>query len=359
MKHTYIYQGRNYISSKRASEISDYSSDYIGQLCRAGKLDCQRVGHSWFVTEGSLRSHMTDVWSQDTLRSRASNLQKRFVKSQAMKSADVPLNDSKKRISSKQAALLSGYAADYIGQLCRGGKLDAVMIGKTWFVVEESLKGHMEKIRAEEEAKRISKIEKRNEKIVEKKESEQLSLENIAKKSNDVMIGRLAASLNVLDIRKNTAESLTSKLSMRTVADDFIKRSLLTRAMIVSAFVMLVGVGIYVAMEIPNEHAVDPGQQVAASIVPYPDIPYSVENSAETVPASRGIAVIPTSGSKAKDEEMKAAIKESFSDQVTVTPDARGESGVITPVFKNGKGNDFIYVMVPVDNSQNSNQHPP
>ena len=148
MNQTYIYQGKSYISSKRASEISDYASDYIGQLCRAGKLECQRVGHIWFLTEESLRSHMTKVWSADSLRSRANNLKRRFIKDN---STTLNVNvDEKPRITSKQAALMSGYAADYIGQLCRTGKLDAVLVGKTWMVAEVSLKDHLEKIRVEE-----------------------------------------------------------------------------------------------------------------------------------------------------------------------------------------------------------------
>jgi hypothetical protein len=31
-----------------------YTPDYIGQLCRAGKADCQLVGRSWYVSESSL-----------------------------------------------------------------------------------------------------------------------------------------------------------------------------------------------------------------------------------------------------------------------------------------------------------------
>ena len=54
-----------------------------------------------------------------------------------------PLNlKGKKFISAKRAAEISGYASDYIGQLSRMGKIEARMVGRTWFVSEESLKNH-------------------------------------------------------------------------------------------------------------------------------------------------------------------------------------------------------------------------
>lgn len=48
-KHEFVFFGKKYISLKRASEISGYTKDYIGQLCRGGKIKNERVGHNWFV----------------------------------------------------------------------------------------------------------------------------------------------------------------------------------------------------------------------------------------------------------------------------------------------------------------------
>src|SRR3989344_1941095 len=50
----------------------------------------------------------------------------------------------KEFISSKEAALTTGYASDYIGQLCRGGKVESRMVGRTWFVSKESILKHKE-----------------------------------------------------------------------------------------------------------------------------------------------------------------------------------------------------------------------
>ena len=48
------FSGKKFISLKRASEISGYVKDYIGQLCRADKIEARRVGRDWFVNFDNL-----------------------------------------------------------------------------------------------------------------------------------------------------------------------------------------------------------------------------------------------------------------------------------------------------------------
>ena len=52
-----ILNGKNHVSSKRAAEITGYAKDYIGQLCREGRIEARLVGRSWYVDEESLRRH--------------------------------------------------------------------------------------------------------------------------------------------------------------------------------------------------------------------------------------------------------------------------------------------------------------
>jgi len=59
-----------------------------------------------------------------------------------------------------------------------------------------------------------------------------------------------------------------------------------------------------------------------------------------------GLVVIPSTG---KDEEVKEKIKESFSDEVRVEPEDK-TSGIIIPVFKEGEGERYLYIMVPIQN---------
>lgn len=46
-----------YISSKKAAEITGYAKDYVGQLCREGRVEATLVGRSWYVLESSIREH--------------------------------------------------------------------------------------------------------------------------------------------------------------------------------------------------------------------------------------------------------------------------------------------------------------
>ncbi len=55
---------------------------------------------------------------------------------------DEILIEEKKYISSKQAAKITGYAKDYIGQLCREGRVPARLVGRAWYVLESAIQDH-------------------------------------------------------------------------------------------------------------------------------------------------------------------------------------------------------------------------
>ncbi len=46
-----------YISSKGAAKLTGYAKDYIGQLCREGRVEARLVGRNWYVLEASIREH--------------------------------------------------------------------------------------------------------------------------------------------------------------------------------------------------------------------------------------------------------------------------------------------------------------
>ena len=54
------YMSKEYISLKEAAKISGYSSDYIGQLIRAGKLEGKQIfsNVSWVTTEDALQTYL-------------------------------------------------------------------------------------------------------------------------------------------------------------------------------------------------------------------------------------------------------------------------------------------------------------
>lgn len=48
---------KNYISSRRAAKLTGYAKDYIGQLCREGRVAARLVGRSWYVLETAIQDH--------------------------------------------------------------------------------------------------------------------------------------------------------------------------------------------------------------------------------------------------------------------------------------------------------------
>ncbi len=60
MNSELFFDKKRYISTKESSKISGYSSDYIGQLCRSGKLDCKRISNTWFIFSDSLDDYIKE-----------------------------------------------------------------------------------------------------------------------------------------------------------------------------------------------------------------------------------------------------------------------------------------------------------
>lgn len=73
---------------------------------------------------------------------------------------EVLVLDGKEYIKASKAAKDLGYTSDYVGQLCRGGKVSAHLIGRSWYVDKEELGTHretkkrMSKVKAREQAKK-------------------------------------------------------------------------------------------------------------------------------------------------------------------------------------------------------------
>lgn len=71
--------------------------------------------------------------------------------------------------------------------------------------------------------------------------------------------------------------------------------------------------------------------------------------SSDSLGARYGFMVVPSTGSTTRDELLKKSLKQMFADQVNVQFDQTGGSGVVTPVFQDGrKGGNYIFVLTPL-----------
>lgn len=126
-------EGVKYISSKRASELSGYSQDYIGQLARKGHIDARRIGGLWHVSMPSLQEYEARV---DTYRSQPPERRQ-------MNEPDSLITfDGKDYISAGRASKITGYHQDYVGQLARGGSIASRQVGNRWYIEREAVLAH-------------------------------------------------------------------------------------------------------------------------------------------------------------------------------------------------------------------------
>ncbi len=52
--------GVEYVKASQIAKQFRYTSDYVGQLCRSGKIDAKLVGRTWYVNPHSLEGHKTN-----------------------------------------------------------------------------------------------------------------------------------------------------------------------------------------------------------------------------------------------------------------------------------------------------------
>ncbi len=125
--------GTIYISSKRAAEITGYTQDYIGQLARGGQITAQRVSGLWYVVEEALKNY----------KSKADEFKPTPPAYQPQQDLDTSVSfDGKDYVSAQRASDITGYHADYVGQLARSGKILSRQIGNRWYVDREGLVEH-------------------------------------------------------------------------------------------------------------------------------------------------------------------------------------------------------------------------
>ncbi len=128
-------EGKTYISSKRASELTGYAQDYIGQLARGGKIDARRVAGLWYVQAESIKEH----------QERADAYVPAPHLAPEERAADsITGDDGFEYVSANRASKLSRYHQDYIGQLARSGTIPAQQVGNRWYVHMNALLSHKE-----------------------------------------------------------------------------------------------------------------------------------------------------------------------------------------------------------------------
>ncbi len=223
--------------------------------------------------------------------------------------------EGKNYISVRRASQETGYAQDYIGQLCRQKKIPAKLVGRTWFVDIESLNKY-------KDGSLLSVTKETPNKIEKPADLGSTSINYVAEKQVELpkLVGKKYNSFNNLNPHKNP-----SVLALSLIVTLFVVGNAIT------SWVDYLGLDLYSIGNNYNSLALVDGL---------------IESAGEVSSTSDGLVVFPNDEDA---EEKIESIKNSFSDEVEIFFDEGGESGVIRPVFRtSGDTDDYAFVMVPV-----------
>ncbi|MBI4068340.1 helix-turn-helix domain-containing protein [Candidatus Kaiserbacteria bacterium] len=136
-----ILEGKTYVSSKRAAQLTEYAQDYIGQLCRGGIADARRVNGLWYVTLASLEKHKTT--SAEIKAQAFAHMAN--VEPTSQKTDTILSFSGEEYVSSRHGAEITGYNPDYITQLARAAKIRSRQVGSRWYVSKVDVVANKEK----------------------------------------------------------------------------------------------------------------------------------------------------------------------------------------------------------------------
>ncbi len=269
---------------------------------------------------------------------------------------DALILQDKKYISAKRAAIIFGYSSDYVGQLCREGKIECTMVGRSWFVSEESVLNHkLSNSESEVSTEVTPKLVEQSAPVIpvvpvvpEVSKPAFLKPESkiedfIAHVSKPIVVSTpapiatplaapIASTTSVQQVK--VAEPIAKVPVISPIQVSHIKKSDKKHSKLDLSLVLLLLLLSAIFL--------------GRSFISY--FPFSSRDIVAT--AMNGIVVAPSLSSDSENESLKNDLRNPFSDEVQIKPDSSGTSGVIVPVFKESKGDDFLYVMVPVKDTK-------
>lgn len=329
MRNSLILQDKNYISAKRVQELFGYSSDYVGQLCRLGKIDAKMIGQTWFVTEESIISHKLSV--NESIKDK--NKEKRKISKKIYRDSvgisypkfnDVAVSDSvisNSLINRVASHVNTNDLVETVPTQNHSRLMPNVpeLFSLPYFVSESFL-------------------------IAPNYNKSDFFSPSSAKLifTSTLCVLGLFFMFQSIVVNTNTVNQVVSKINDDSLSANVIESS---GQFIKNSFTLVTSIPKFAKDIFKNKtnSLVEENNDFVSDDSVYTsntnDVPFN------------GLAVVPSSNSLVKDEAIKNKIKESFSDEVIVKPDNSGTSGIITPVFKETKGGDFIYVLVPVNDN--------
>jgi hypothetical protein len=118
--------------------------------------------------------------------------------------------NGKNYVKASAAARDLGYTADYVGQLCRSGKVDAILVGRSWYVCKDSIKGHKSTRYRSTQTKSKESIQK----VLVQHQSSAKATSTLAYDTDDAELFPVVKKTGVIDVE--LADAVPVKIKSQT-----------------------------------------------------------------------------------------------------------------------------------------------
>jgi len=280
--------GKKYISSKRAAKEFGYTSDYIGQLARGGKIEFKSIGRDRFINLDSLLKYTEKKPSRDLLTQDTST---------------VSLSPLKQNVSIRRKSSAIKLNMGIVG-------LAVVAL----LVIFPMVSG----VSARSGSAGASVLD---------------SVSDLASKLDNVYLGFLHKVDTVIVRVWNAFRNKTLAL-LSPILGDRSKNTVVTTSSSSGT------------TRATSSLEIEVMRTLVADIVDQ-ELAKTIDYTSEVKSLNSGIVVSSSTGTISGDAALKQAIRSKFSDQVEVTVDNSGTAGTIKPIFKNTDSGSYIYVLVP------------
>ncbi len=378
MNSDLYFDGKKYISSSRAAKISGYVNDYIGQLCRDGKLECRMVGRSWYVSLESLTQHkntygistrskgskkgtspvsaiveVVSALSPKIEQEGLSNFADEFTVVQTdlttVKAHEViiPTQSLPEVFSINRSYPVFNWASKIVDQESVFIPIRVIATSSVHEVAPIAPVFVVSPLVSFPEFEVFDVLSTSH--TVSTPEAILISERTIRSPYQVVRIaaGVCALFFAILGFRFGLSVSPSSQGEYSAVM------SSVSQALPVNVFATLgnsLGSGALAVYTQLRSWIMDSRQTIFVLSGASPPDRTGMQTSSDSPvipPApSQGMVVVPITPDT-NQKAVVAEVKNTFSDEVNVKQ-SDGESGVITPVFKKAKGNDYLYVLVPI-----------
>lgn len=382
MGNELFFEEKKYISASRASKLIGYNSDYIGQLCRKGSLTCRRIGRVWFVEEESLKNHK--VIASNAPRGRIAIYTKRKVEREK-NSSQVPFESKQtiQTILSKQNSELIIPAESTkikISEIDDVSKGTRVSHEEKIATIAPAVNAFVPKFLQKQKVidgddflnNRLREVSGLN--LVRKIESKKLSWFGIKKIGVGILVISFVLSGGIFIFPSPISEHV--KIFVTRVGDNvshFVQNNQERKFSGLSDTNNVIAIGnnanalqsIGSSVENIFLNIANGSFRLIASIgnffhdatrrarlIVFNSSPVNVSDSKKidiNSDTRAGFVVLPSTGDTTQNDQVKEYVINTFSDEAKIIPDESGNSGLIKPVFKDKDDQEYLYVVVPLN----------